>query len=235
MSPETDAVPARFTMAVDGPSGTGKSTVSRRVADRIGAGYLDTGAMYRVATLHVLRNAIDLEDQEAVAAAVRGLPVTVGSEPLAEEVLLAGEDVAAQIRGDAVTAAVSAVSAIPAVRTALVEIQRALGTSRERMVVEGRDIGAVVLPDADVKVFLTAGPEARARRRNDQNVAAGGADDYASVLESVRRRDHLDSTRAVSPLRPADDARVVDTSDMGFDDVVQLLTGLARESMGAAL
>ncbi|WP_200171764.1 (d)CMP kinase [Tomitella cavernea] len=223
-------------MAIDGPSGTGKSSVSRQVAHRIGAGYLDTGAMYRVATLRVLRGAVDITDPVAVADSVRGLPVSVGSDALVEEILLSGEDVSAEIRGDAVTAAVSAVSAVPDVRSALVEVQRALGTARERMVVEGRDIGSVVLPDADVKVFLTATAEARAHRRNRQNIAAaGGADDYAAVLESVRRRDHLDSTRAVSPLRPADDARVVDTSDMGFDDVVQLLTELARENMGAAL
>ncbi|QDQ99170.1 (d)CMP kinase [Tomitella fengzijianii] len=222
-------------MAIDGPSGTGKSSVSRQVAHRIGAGYLDTGAMYRVATLHVLRGAVDIADPVAVAAAVRGLPVSVGSDALVEEILLSGEDVSAEIRGDAVTAAVSAVSAVPDVRTALVEVQRILGSARERMVVEGRDIGTVVLPGADVKVFLTATAEARAQRRNSQNMAAGGADDYDAVLESVRRRDHLDSTRAVSPLRPAEDARVVDTSDMGFDEVVQLLTGLARESMGAAL
>ncbi|WP_182349484.1 (d)CMP kinase [Tomitella gaofuii] len=222
-------------MAIDGPSGTGKSSVSRQVAHRIGAGYLDTGAMYRVATLHVLRGAVDTTDPVAVAHAVRGLPVSVGSDALVEEILLNGEDVSAEIRGDAVTAAVSAVSAVPEVRAALVEVQRALGRARERMVVEGRDIGTVVLPDADVKVFLTATAEARAHRRNRQNVSAGGADDYAAVLESVRRRDHLDSTRVASPLRPADDARVVDTSDLGFDDVVQLLTELARENMGAAL
>ncbi len=224
----------RFVLAVDGPSGTGKSSVSRRVAHRLDAGYLDTGAMYRVATLHVLRSGVDPADAAAVAEAVRGLPMGVGADPLAEQVLLDGEDVSAEIRGDDVTGAVSSVSAIPAVRTALVEVQRRLAGSRPRMVVEGRDIGTVVLPDADVKVFLTATPEARARRRNRQNVAAGGPDEYAAVLASVQRRDHLDSTRAVSPLRPAGDARVVDTSDMPFDEVVQLLTGLAQDSMGAA-
>lgn len=228
-----NAVAARLVVAVDGPSGTGKSSVSRQVANRIGAGFLDTGAMYRVATLHVLRLGIEPEDVDAVVAAVRRLPLTIGSDPLAENVLLGGEDVSEAIRLDDVTSAVSAVSAIPDVRTALVEMQRSLAGSRGRMVVEGRDIGTVVLPGADVKVFLTATPEARARRRNDQNVTNGHDDDYDGVLAAVRRRDHLDSTRAVSPLRPADDARVVDTSDMGFDEVVELLAGLAQNTMGA--
>lgn len=224
----------RLTIAIDGPSGTGKSSVSRQLAHLLDAGYLDTGAMYRIATLHVLRAGIDPEDTAAVVDAVRELPISIGSDPLAEEVLLAGKDVAEDIRGPEVTAAVSAVAAIPEVREALVGIQRTLAAEYPVAVIEGRDIGTVVLPDADLKVFLTASAEARAQRRNTQNISEGRGDDYEAVLESVRRRDHLDSTRAASPLRAADDAQVIDTSDLGFDEVVQLLRSLAEQSMGAA-
>lgn len=227
------AAEQRLTIAVDGPSGTGKSSVSRQVAHQLDAGYLDTGAMYRIATLHVMRSGGDASDLDAVIAAVRSLPMSIGSNPLAEEVLLAGEDVSAAIRGDDVTAAVSAIAAIPEVREALVDLQRTLAAQFPRVLLEGRDIGTVVLPDADVKVFLTASAEARAQRRNTQNIQEGRGDDYAAVLESVRRRDHLDSTRAVSPLRPADDAQVIDTSDLSFDEVVQLLRSLAEQKMGA--
>src|SRR5271157_2970956 len=134
--------------------------------------------------------------------------------------LLAGEDVSAEIRGDDVTRTVSAVSSVPAVRTRLVALQQEMAREPGSVVVEGRDIGTVVLPDAPVKIFLTASAQTRARRRNDQNVEAGLADDYAGVLADVRRRDHLDSTRAVSPLRAASDAVVVDTSDMTQDEVI---------------
>ena len=136
--------------------------------------------------------------------------------------------------GDAVTAAVSAVSAVPAVRDRLVRRQRELATGPGSVVVEGRDIGTVVLPEADVKIFLTASAETRARRRNDQNVAAGLGDDYESVLADVRRRDHLDSTRTVSPLRAAEDALTVDTSDMTEDQVVAHLLDLVRQHSGVA-
>jgi cytidylate kinase len=129
---------------------------------------------------------------------------------------------------------VSAVSAVPEVRARLVALQRELASAAGPVVVEGRDIGSVVLPDADVKIFLTASPEVRARRRNDQNVAAGLPDDYEAVLADVKRRDHLDSTRAVSPLRAADDAVVVDTSDMNQSEVVTHLTGLVEQKAGAS-
>src|SRR6202012_3102967 len=133
---------------------------------------------------------------------------------------LEGEDVSSEIRGDLVTQAVSAVSSVPAVRTRLVDLQRTLAGGPGSVVVEGRDIGTVVLPDADVKIFLTASAETRARRRNDQNVAVGLPDDYDGVLADVRRRDHLDSTRAVSPLRAAPDALVVDTGQMTESEVI---------------
>ncbi|MEU0871767.1 (d)CMP kinase [Nocardia brasiliensis] len=210
-------------VAMDGPSGTGKSSVSRRLATRLGARYLDTGAMYRVATLRVLRAGVELTDAAAIGAAVKELPLSIGTDPSREVIRLDGEDVSSEIRGDAVTKAVSAVSAVPEVRELLVALQREITTDAQRIVVEGRDIGTVVLPDADAKIYLTASAEARAHRRNQQNIAEGRGDDYEAVLADVQRRDNLDSTRKVSPLRPADDAVLVDTSDLNMDEVIDEL------------
>jgi cytidylate kinase len=216
-------------VAIDGPAGTGKSSVSKGVARELGARYLDTGAMYRIVTLAVLRAGVDPGDAEAVAGVASDVPLSVDDD----RYFLAGEDVSVEIRGDEVTRAVSAVSAVPAVRARLVGLQRALAEGTGSVVVEGRDIGTVVLPDAPVKIFLTASAETRARRRNDQNVASGLADDYEGVLADVRRRDHLDSTRPVSPLRAADDAVVVDTSDMNEAQVIAHLLELVRQKSGA--
>jgi cytidylate kinase len=218
-------------VAIDGPAGTGKSSVSRGLARAMDARYLDTGAMYRIVTLAVLRAGIDLDDSTAIAGVDPML--SVGHDPDEDRAYLAGEDVSAEIRGDAVTKAVSAVSAVPTVRTRLVQLQRELASEGSNVVVEGRDIGTVVLPQADVKIFLTASAETRATRRNEQNVAAGQADDYEGVLADVRRRDHLDSTRAVSPLRAADDALVVDTSEMTEAEVIDHLLDLVRQQTGA--
>src|SRR5260370_18994543 len=216
-------------IAIDGPAGTGKSSVSRGLARALGARYLDTGAMYRMVTLAVLRAGIDPTDADAVAAAGATVQMSMGHDPDQSSYHLAGEDVSAEIRGDEVTRAVSAVSAVPAVRTRLVRLQRELAAGQGSVVVEGRDIGTVVLPDADVKIFLTASAEERARRRNDQNIASGLGDDYEAVLADVKRRDHLDSTRAVSPLRAADDAFVVDTNDMTEAQVLAHLLRLFEE------
>lgn len=221
-------------IAIDGPAGTGKSSVARGLATSLGARYLDTGAMYRIVTLSVLRSGIDLGDAAAIAGVAGDIELAVGHEPGEDRSYLAGEDVSVEIRGDAVTQAVSAVSAVPEVRTRLVALQRALAEGPDNVVVEGRDIGTVVLPDADVKIFLTASAEERARRRNDQNVASGLPDEYERVLADVKRRDHLDSTRAVSPLRAADDAIVVDTSDMTQTEVIAHLTELVEQKAGVS-
>jgi cytidylate kinase len=202
------------------------------LARALNAHYLDTGAMYRLVTLSILRAGVDLTDPEAIAAAA-DVPLSVGDDPNVDRAYLGGEDVSAEIRGDEVTRAVSAVSAVPRVRTRLVALQRELASGPGSVVVEGRDIGTVVLPDADVKIFLTASAETRARRRNDQNIAVGLADDYETVLADVRRRDHLDSTRAVSPLRPAEDAVIVDTSEMTEAEVVAHLLQLVEQRSGA--
>lgn len=189
--------------------------------------------MYRIVTLAVLRAGIDPADAAAVGAAAAAVQLSVGYDPDVDRFCLAGEDVSSEIRGDEVTRAVSAVSSVPAVRTRLVAMQRALAQGQGSIVVEGRDIGTVVLPGADVKIFLTASAEIRARRRNDQNVAAGLADDYEGVLADVHRRDRLDSTRPVSPLRAADDAVIVDTGDMTEAEVIAYLLKLVERRAGA--
>ena len=185
--------------------------------------------MYRILTLAVLRSGIDPSDAVAVGSAAETVQLSVGYDPDMDRCCLAGEDVSAEIRGDEVTRAVSAVSSVPAVRARMVQLQRELAGGQSSIVVEGRDIGTVVLPDADVKIFLTASAETRARRRNDQNISAGLPDDYDGVLTDVRRRDHLDSTRPVSPLRAADDAVVVDTSEMTEAEVIAHLLDLVTQ------
>lgn len=189
--------------------------------------------MYRIVTLAVLRAGVEPTDADAVGEIAAKVQLSVSYDPESITCYLDGEDVSIEIRGDEVTGAVSAVSSVPAVRTRLVELQRAMAAGPGNVVVEGRDIGTVVLPDAPVKIFLTASAETRARRRNDQNVAAGLADDYEGVLADVRRRDHLDSTRAVSPLRAAPDALIVDTSDMTEAQVIAHLLELVKQRSGA--
>lgn len=203
------------------------------MARALNARYLDTGAMYRIVTLAALRAGVDLTDPDAVDSIASGAQLSVSYDPEGVSSYLGEEDVSSEIRGDQVTRAVSAVSSVPAVRARLVALQRQLAEGPGNVVVEGRDIGTVVLPDVPVKIFLTASADTRARRRNDQNVASGMADDYDGVLADVRRRDHLDSTRAVSPLRAASDAVVVDTSDMTEAEVITHLMDLVKQRSGA--
>lgn len=217
-------------LAVDGPSGTGKSTTCRALAKQLGAKYVDTGAMYRVATLAVLRKGVDPADTAAVIAATADLPLEVSDDPDSTEVLLGGEDVSRVIREDEVTRNVSAVSAIPEVRENLVALQRKLAREAHRAIVEGRDIGTVVLADAPAKAFMTASAEVRAQRRQAQNERSGIASDYETVLADVQRRDDADSSRKASPLRPAEDATLVDTSNMSPEDVLEALINVVKES-----
>lgn len=217
-------------VAVDGPSGTGKSTTCRALAKRLDAKYVDTGAMYRVATLAVLRAGVDPTDTAAVIDATANLPLEVSDDPDSTQVIFDGEDVSRVIREDEVTRNVSAVSAIPEVRQNLVELQRTLAARAHRAIVEGRDIGTVVLADAPAKAFMTASAEVRAQRRHDQNLAAGIESDFDTVLADVERRDAADSSRTTSPLRPAEDAVLVDTSSMTRDEVLEALVDLIKES-----
>lgn len=217
-------------VAVDGPSGTGKSSTCRALAKRLDAKYLDTGAMYRVATLAVLRAQVDPLDSYAVIEATRDLPIEISDDPESSAVLLDGEDVSEPIRGQAVTTHVSSVSAIPEVRENLVQLQRELAFAAHRVIVEGRDIGTVVLGDAPTKIFLTASAEIRAQRRHDQNLAAGRESSFSAVLADVQRRDAADSARAASPLRPADDAVLVDTSELTLSEVQQKIINIIQSA-----
>ncbi|MBW0115021.1 (d)CMP kinase [Pseudonocardia abyssalis] len=219
---------------MDGPSGTGKSTVARRLARECAVPYLDTGAMYRAATLAVLRAGLgpDSSARDVVLAAAQAR-IESGTDPAAPRILLSGEDVESEIRGAEVTGLVSAVSAHPEIRELIVGRQQELiagaVASDGGMVVEGRDIGTVVAPDAALKVYLTASDEIRAARRGAQDRKAGRAADAATVLAAVRRRDHLDTTRTVSPLTAAADAVVLDTDHLSVDAVLDELRRLVGE------
>jgi len=223
----------RGVVALDGPSGTGKSTVARRLADALGAAYLDTGAMYRAITLAVLRHDVDPADGAAVLRVAESADLRIGTDPNHAGVEVGGEDVTAEIRGRRVTSAVSAVSAVPRVRELLVARQKQIiSEARARfggIVVEGRDIGTVVVPDAPLKVYLTASADARASRRARQDTAEGRASTVDTTLADVERRDRLDSTRTASPLRPAVDAVEVDTTDLDIDGVLEHLLDLVED------
>ena len=208
-------------VALDGPSGTGKSTVARRLAERLSARYLDTGAMYRAATVATLRAGVDLADGVAITEVVERAKIEISTDPQAVSVQLDGEAVDAEIRAAGTTAAVSAVSAVPAVRAQLVAAQREL-IGDGGIVVEGRDIGSVVWPAARPKVYLTASPEARAARRAGELNA-----DVASIAADIARRDGLDSSRAASPLTQSADAVELDTTELDIDQVVERLVELA--------
>jgi cytidylate kinase len=202
-------------IAIDGPGGSGKSTVARHLAERLGFDYLDTGAMYRAVAFAALRRGIDPSDAEPVAHLVDGLELSVGDEG----VVVDGVDATIEIRGPEVTRAVSLVAANPAVRTELRSRQREWAAGREGGVVEGRDIGTVVFPDAHLKVFLTARADVRAERRSQEVTDL----DYETVAADLARRDTLDEGRDDSPLTQADDALVLDTSGMTIEEVVERL------------
>ncbi|WP_026212672.1 (d)CMP kinase [Longispora albida] len=217
----------RGVVAVDGPSGSGKSTVSRRLASALGAAYLDTGAMYRAATWAVLTAGADPADPDAVMKIVESVVLEIGTDPAAPHMTVDGTSVDAPIRGGEVTAAVSAVAAVPGVRELLVSAQRTLITQATAgIVVEGRDIGTVVAPDAVLKVYLTADVSERARRRSQEHDA-----DHEATAADLVRRDNHDSGRKADPLRRADDAVELDTTAMSIDEVVaHLLNLLGRSS-----
>lgn len=215
-------------VAIDGPSGSGKSTVAREVAARLGLQVLDTGAMYRAVTLAVLEAGVALDDEAACRCVAERAVVEVDGATL-----LDGRDVSAEIRGPDVTSAVSIVSAHPSVREILVRHQRDWAARHDGGVVEGRDIATVVFPDAAVKAFLTASDEERARRRQRDEHAAERKVEVDEVREALLRRDALDSGRVASPLRAADDALVIDTTDRTVEDVVGKIVARFRAGEGA--
>ena len=218
------SLPTPRTIAIDGPAGAGKSTVGALVAERLGYLYLDTGAMYRAVALAALREGIDADDAARLATLARQVRIAIGpptmSDGRAYTVLLDGVDVTWEIRGDRVDRNVAQVARVPGVRAAMVEQQRQLA-SRGRIVMVGRDIGTVVLPGAERKIFLTASPAERARRREDELAARGERRPRPDLLAEILRRDELDSTRAVAPLRAADDAVVVETDGLSVRETLE--------------
>lgn len=219
-------------VAIDGPAGAGKSTVARAVARRLGVAYLDTGAMYRALTWLAREEGVPPSDPDGLAELARANPIEIEPTDDGDRVRVAGRDVTREIRLPEVAASVSEVSAHQGVREQVVAAQRALLASGS-WVSDGRDVGTVVCPGADLKVFLTASLEERARRRREDLRLRGLEVDPDTVLEDVRRRDHLDSTRAVSPLRVAENAIVIDSSELDADDVVDLVVRLVRDVVEA--
>jgi cytidylate kinase len=222
--------PRKLVIAIDGPAASGKSTTAQRVAEQLGYLHVDTGAMYRAATLKVLRAGIPAADQERVAALVESARIELRSANGSQRVLLDGEDVTEEIRTPEVTRAVSAVSSIRRVRDVMVREQRRMGADGG-IVLEGRDIGTVVFPGADLKFFMVAGIEARARRRGDELRTRGIQADVDRLKDELRDRDTIDSTRSESPLKKADDAIEVDTSDLTIEQQVALVIATARRVM----
>ncbi|MFZ3593685.1 (d)CMP kinase [Streptomyces sp. BH104] len=226
METAATAASAAVIVAIDGPSGTGKSSTSKAVAAQLGLSYLDTGAQYRAITWWMVNNGIDLDDPSAIAAVAGKADIVSGTDPAAPTITVDGTDVAAPIRTGEVTSKVSAVSAVPEVRARITELQRTIALGAEKgIVVEGRDIGTTVLPDADLKIFLTASPEARAARRSGELKGS----DVKATQEALVARDKADSSRKTSPLAKADDAVEVDTSDLTLQQVIECVVTLVEE------
>ncbi len=223
-----------YAVAIDGPSGAGKSTLARTVAEKLQFVYVDTGAIYRSIGWYALHNGVATDDADAVAALLEGLNIEIqyGEDGL-QHMLVNGKDVTAEIRRPEVSAAASKVAAIPAVRSYLLEMQRALARTHN-VIMDGRDIGTVVLPDAKCKIFLTASAETRAQRRCKELEERGTPQDYAAVLEDMRRRDELDCSRAVAPLKQAEDAVLLDTSELNFEESAAALLALIKEKINEA-
>ena len=220
-----------FSVAVDGPSGAGKSTLAKAVAGELGIVYVDTGAIYRTIGYYVYGKGIDPKDAPAVIAILPELDIQMRyGEDGVQRMILNGEDVSTQIRLPEMSMYASAVSAIPEVRTFLLEMQRDMAR-RTSVIMDGRDIGTVVLPEAQVKLFLTAKPEERARRRYNELVGKGEAVEYENILRDIIARDQNDSQRETAPLRPAEDAIVVDTTEFGVDEVCRKLLDLIKEKL----
>ena len=215
-------------IAIDGPAGAGKSTIAKSVAERLGVPYLDTGAMYRAAGLKADRLGLDSGQTEELEAMLSDLEVEVKFEPEGQIVLLDGEDVTHLLRTPRISRWASDISALPACRYKMVELQRRIA-SRSDVVMDGRDIGTFVLPDAEVKIFLTASPEQRAERRLQDEQARGDQTSYDQVLQDLKQRDEQDSTRELAPLAKADDAVEIDTTDMSIAEVVSRVLNIVEE------
>lgn len=211
-----------ISVAIDGPSGAGKSSMARRLAADLGYTYVDTGAMYRAIGLYARRAEADTKNADAVAALLPQIQLDIRLQGGAQHILLNGEDVTEAVRAEDIGMAASEVSAYPAVRAFLLDTQRNLAASRD-VLMDGRDIGTVVLPNATVKIYLTASADARARRRLAELLEKGKQTDYETVLADIEQRDYQDTHRAVAPLRQAEDAILVDTSNIGIEESFALL------------
>ena len=226
-------MPTVTTIAIDGPVASGKTVVGRRVADALGFRFLDSGAMYRAVTLAALRGGALLADDVALTACAIASELSLGDAPEGTRVLLDGEDVTDELRGPEVEGAVSRVAAVAGVRHVLVEKQQAVA-AEGAIVMVGRDIGTVVLADADVKAYLQASVEERAKRRHAERLGTNKETSLEAVEEALRSRDHIDSSREASPLRPAEDAVVIDTDSLTIEQVVEKVLNLAAERSGNA-
>ncbi|MEA2174730.1 MAG: CMP/dCMP kinase [Blastocatellia bacterium] len=218
----------RLIIAIDGPSGAGKSTLGRMIARTLNLLYLDTGAMYRAAALAVLRAGVSTKETEAVSSVVARAGINLAGDPDSLRVTLDGRDVSEEIRTEEVSQSASVISTIPEVRRTLVQRQREMGASGG-VVLDGRDIGTVVFPEADVKFFLTARPEARAQRRYDEERVRARAATFEQTLADINQRDRRDSTRETSPLAIADDAIVLDSTELSIEDVFERMMNAIRE------
>ena len=221
----------KMNIAIDGPASAGKSTIAKKVAEQLGYIYLDTGAMYRTLTYAALSNEVDLQDEEALHTLLKGIRITFSTaENEMQRVFLNDEDVTDSIRSEEVTQNVSLVSSFAKVREEMVARQKSIARSGG-VVMDGRDIGTVVLPDAEVKLFMTATAEERALRRYKENIAKGMTTSLEELTEDMKRRDHLDSTRSVSPLKKAEDAIVLDSTHLEIDEVVKQILGIIEVSL----
>ncbi|MCI9490642.1 (d)CMP kinase [Lachnospiraceae bacterium 48-42] len=216
-----------YNVAVDGPAGAGKSTIAKLVAKKKGYIYVDTGAMYRGLAIHFLDHGIKAGDTEKIIEAAEHADVTIRYEDGMQQVYVNGENVTARLRSEEVGRMASATSPIPEVRAKLLELQKSLAREQD-VIMDGRDIGTCVLPDADVKIFLTASVEKRAKRRYDELVEKGEQCDLKTIEEDIRKRDEQDSTRELAPLRQAEDAHLVDSSDMTIQEVVDAIIAMCR-------
>lgn len=217
-------------VAIDGPAGAGKSTIARAAASSLGFIYVDTGALYRSIGLNALRKGVDLADTKAIENSLEGMKVELSfDEQGAQIVLLNGEDVSSLIRTPEVSMSASKVSAVPAVRAFLLDLQRNMAKTQS-VIMDGRDIGTVVLPDAEVKIFLTASPEIRAKRRFDELIQKGQQVKYEDVLADVIERDYNDSHRQIAPLKPAEDSVLADTSGLTLEESIELIINIIKEN-----
>ncbi len=217
-------------VAIDGPVGAGKSTIAREAARRLGFVYADTGALYRAVGLYCIEDGADLEKPCEIAKRICGIKLEIALIDGTQHIFLNGADVSEQIRTPEVSMAASAVSSVPEVRAALLDMQRDIA-KKSSVIMDGRDIGTVVLPDAKVKIFLTAKPEIRARRRFEELIAKGKSVSYEEVFSDLQKRDYDDSHREAAPLKKAEDAALADTSELDFEQSVELVCGIIKERL----